>query len=349
MRKVIAILVVGFFILGAFGVSALNISKIEEKSTVLLDDVLDQSQTVMTENVALPVGQIPIPDNPINFQVAQSFIPSKEILTRVELLIGKNSTATYPYVLAIRGELTGDDLTITSIDPGQVPTEEFGWVEIDFDDIMVNTGQTYYIVSYTENTTDNFYAWGANNDSDSYLFGCAWMSIDDGNTWSNSSAPSNPHSVESVVFQGGQTRFDDSNTWDMCFKTYGRDNSEPGAPDISGPTNGRAGEEYDYTFVAVDPDDDDVYYWILWGDGCPAVEWIGPYDSGEVVTVSHTFENQGDFTISAKAKDVYDAEGDWGYLDIKMPKVKIYYSPLLEKILVRFSNIFPLLGYILSL
>ncbi|MBU1941896.1 MAG: FG-GAP repeat protein, partial [Candidatus Thermoplasmatota archaeon] len=51
-------------------------------------------------------------------------------------------------------------------------------------------------------------------------------------------------------------------------------NQPPNTPTITGTTNGKAGVEYDYTFTTTDPDDDEVYYWITWGDGCPAVEWI---------------------------------------------------------------------------
>ena len=62
-----------------------------------------------------------------------------------------------------------------------------------------------------------------------------------------------------------------------------------------------------------------IYYWIIWGDGCPAVEWIVPYASGEEIVLTHTFESQGMFSIRAKARDIHEAESDWGYLDVTMP------------------------------
>ena len=104
------------------------------------------------------------------------------------------------------------------------------------------------------------------------------------------------------------------------------DNQPPSAPDIEGPTVKPAsrplpkvGEPWNYTFKSTDPDGDDVYYYIEWGDGT-ASGWIGPYASDEEVVVSHTWSEKGDFTISAKAKDIYGAESDWGYLKIIMPK-----------------------------
>ena len=52
----------------------------------------------------------------------------------------------------------------------------------------------------------------------------------------------------------------------------------PSAPQISGPASGKTGEEYDYTFMSIDPTDDDVFYYIVWGDG-EVEEWIGPYNA----------------------------------------------------------------------
>jgi len=337
MKKILPLVVVVIFVLTGLGAGA------------FLGDEVDQSQTVMTENAALPVGQIPIPENPTNFQVAQSFIPTKEVLTRVELYIGKNSTATYPYVLAVREELTGDDMTLISVDPEDVVTENFGWVEFDFDDVMMTIGQTYYIVSYTENVTDNFYAWGANNESDSYPFGCAWMSIDDGDTWSNESASLQQGSVETWFNPAGRGSFNENNvTWDMCFKTYGRGNQAPNTPEITGQTNGKAGTEYEYTFVTTDPDGDEVYYYIDWDDDT-FEEWIGPYASGEEVVVSHTFTERGSYSIESKAKDGYDAESDWGTLEVTMPKSRPVSNTLFLRLLERFPGAFPLLRHLLGL
>jgi hypothetical protein len=88
---------------------------------------------------------------------------------------------------------------------------------------------------------------------------------------------------------------------------------------IDGPTEGEVGIEYNYTFVSDDPDGDNLSYYITWGDMSAAIEWAGPYPSGDVVTFSHTYTEQGEMTISAKAKDTHDEESEWGYLDIEMP------------------------------
>jgi len=346
MRKLLPFLVVGILVLSGLGAGAFSENK---QSSQNRGEELDQYQEIMTENTLIPIGNIPIPDHPICIQVAQSFIPTKEVLTKVELYIIKNSTATYPLKVSIRKELTNEDLTYINIDPSIVPTESFEWIDINFDDIEVTTGLTYYIVTLTENVTDNLYGWGANNISESYPLGCAWISLDEGNTWSNESASSYQNSVYSKINQNPNPRFDDTVTWDMCFKTYGRENVPPNEPFIDGPIKGKPGVEYSYTFVTDDLDGDDVYYWILWGDGCPAVEWIGPYGSGEVVTVKHTFTKKGTFTISAKAKDTVGAESEWGYLEVSIPRTYIGRNSLLLRLMEKFSHAFPIIRRMLEL
>ena len=65
-------------------------------------------------------------------------------------------------------------------------------------------------------------------------------------------------------------------------------NDPPTAPDIDGPTSGSVGTEYDYTFVSTDPEEDDIYYYVDWGDNTNT-GWIGLYGSGEEITQSHTW------------------------------------------------------------
>lgn len=122
-------------------------------------------------------------------------------------------------------------------------------------------------------------------------------------------------------------------------------NDAPTAPDINGQTKGEVDVEYTYTFEATDSDIDDVLYWISWGDGSPDVEWIGPYESGEVVSMNHTYTTEGTFTISSQAKDVYEAVGDWGTLDIAIPRNRAITNPLLLWFLERI----PLLERLLDL
>ena len=87
-------------------------------------------------------------------------------------------------------------------------------------------------------------------------------------------------------------------------------NNPPMAPSISGPSSGLKGVRYNYTVVTTDPDGDDVYYYVDWGDGTNS-GWVGPFPSGMMVTLNHTWSGQGTYTIKAKAKDTHNLESSW--------------------------------------
>ncbi len=95
-------------------------------------------------------------------------------------------------------------------------------------------------------------------------------------------------------------------------------NSPPNAPYITGPTSGKAGLSYAYNISSTDPDGDNVSYYVDWGDNTSS-GWLGPYGSGEMVTLSHTWSQKGTYTIRAKTKDIYDEESDWTTLPVTMP------------------------------
>jgi hypothetical protein len=95
-------------------------------------------------------------------------------------------------------------------------------------------------------------------------------------------------------------------------------NEPPSAPLITGPTTGKAGVDYEYTFVAFDPEEHEITYWIFWGDDFVDVYYSNP--SGEPITVNHTWEKKGTYTIRAQAIDTFFAESDWSSLEVTMPR-----------------------------
>jgi hypothetical protein len=88
-------------------------------------------------------------------------------------------------------------------------------------------------------------------------------------------------------------------------------NSQIGPPLIpSGTTEGETWKSYSYTTSVNDPDEHDVYYWFDWGDGSNT-SWIGPYTSGQEISITHTWDSPGNFNVKVKAKDIYGATSDW--------------------------------------
>jgi len=94
-------------------------------------------------------------------------------------------------------------------------------------------------------------------------------------------------------------------------------NNPPAKPTISGPTSGETGKSYTYTAVTTDPDGDKVFYCFDWGDGDEICTDL--YNSGQEVTVSHTWNSDGDYTITVKATDENGAESEPATLKVTMP------------------------------
>jgi len=122
-------------------------------------------------------------------------------------------------------------------------------------------------------------------------------------------------------------------------------NNPPETPTIDGPTSGNSGTVYTYNISTTDPDGDNVYYCVNCsddtGEGC-----LGPFASGEKVTITHMWTEKGTYTINVKARDIYDAQSDWATLTVTMPYS--YNKPILQpqflKLLIqRFPHAFPIL------
>jgi len=98
-------------------------------------------------------------------------------------------------------------------------------------------------------------------------------------------------------------------------------NNPPTIPEISGPTTGKTGTSYTYTFTSYDPEGDEISYYVKWGDNTIG-DWYGPFASGETCSISHSFDQQGSYLIEAKAKDINNANSEYNSLQVSMPKMK---------------------------
>ncbi len=124
-----------------------------------------------------------------------------------------------------------------------------------------------------------------------------------------------------------ETLFAIDTQWDEFLKNYLGiiENQAPKTPVINGPSQGKPGKEYECSVQTTDPEGQDLYYYIEWGDGT-ITDWIGEYTSGEEVTINHTYENKGKFTIKVKARDEMYAESDWETYTVTMPRSKTFAS-----------------------
>jgi len=141
------------------------------------------------------------------------------------------------------------------------------------------------------------------------------------------------------------------NTWDSRgLKSEGHlwrfntgENDPPDAPTIDGLTSVTAEEKYYYTFSAVDPEGENVSYYVDWGDETTS-NWTKYVPSGTEITLNHTWKEKGTYTIRARAKDTYDQEGDNSTLEVTVPKNKAFFNfNLFNWLFERFPNMFPII------
>ncbi len=128
-----------------------------------------------------------------------------------------------------------------------------------------------------------------------------------------------------------------------------RNNTQPEAPTIDGPTTVNVNQPIDYTFSTADAENDGVYYWIDWCGEGHCGEWRGPYASGDEVTFNHTWEKKGTYLIKVKVKDFYENESDLTEFEITVPRNKVVESSFLERLFIRFPHAFLIIKYILGL
>ena len=119
------------------------------------------------------------------------------------------------------------------------------------------------------------------------------------------------------------------------FTTEFEPNEPPTAPDIYGPPSGPKGVELFWAIVSEDLDENQVKYFIEWGDGDS--EETDFYQEGIAVEVSHIYEEEGTFTIKVKAEDEKGRFSEESTFDLTIIKSKSVYHPLLLRLFERFQ------------
>lgn len=220
-----------------------------------------------------------------NVALAQSFKPTKNIITRVQLSVIKWGSPD-GLTVAIRNDLYGSDLTSIYIKAEKIGNYT-SWVEFNFSDILLTPESSYYIVftPYGADDQYNMFFWGLKSKSH----------YDRGEPWNNSG-------------DGWELL---ANTSDFMFKTYGRNNYPPNTPSQpTGPSMGICDESLLYESFFSDPNDDDQLQVLFdWGDGSTS-GWI-PLSSYGIFSVSHSWSANGSYPVRTKAKDQYSFESEW--------------------------------------
>ena len=199
-------------------------------------------------------------------------------------------------------------------------------------DIVVNQECTYTVVTTDPDTDDVYYYidWGDGTNS-------GWIGP------YNSGVPV----LESKVWEGlgsfmvkvrAKDIYEVRSDWSVPIIVIVSDNTPPNAPTINGETNGKVGVTYQYEISATDIDEHGLYYFVFWGDNTDT-GWIGPYNSSEVVTLSHKWTKKGTYTISARARDVGGYESNWTILKISIPRTRVSVSSLLLHFLERLRSL----------
>jgi hypothetical protein len=128
------------------------------------------------------------------------------------------------------------------------------------------------------------------------------------------------------------------------------DSQPPNKPTTpSGPSGGKVRTKLTYTTSAVEPEGDQVYYMFDWGDGTKS-GWIGPFSSGETGSAEHAWTTEDTFTIRAVAKDENGAISVRSDpLTVTIPRNKVTSQSVLQLLLERIQNRFPLLENLLNI
>ncbi len=250
-----------------------------------------------------------------NWYLAQSFKPSKNPLAKIEILLELKTYGENQQTIEVS---IRDNLSINHPPLAQknIPLSNVDydatWLEVKFDDLQLTLDDTYYITIHQVGSGDCY--WYGNYDTDYYQRGFAYGYDMTQNKWQNLS--------NMPVFQ----------KFDFCFKTFSYgDNLPPEITKIDGPSIGKTQTSQQYTFSAEDPESENIYLIVDWGDETPT-EWLGPYYSNQKITLNHTWTNKGTYTIRAQSKDVAGNVGEWNTIKAIMPIEKDY-SLFLQRII----------------
>ncbi|MBU0497138.1 MAG: PKD domain-containing protein [Candidatus Thermoplasmatota archaeon] len=162
-------------------------TKIITLNTAQMEETIDQHQNFYSTSYRVYDKNI----------AAQSFIPTKHKLTKIELYLRMSNNFGGLHVKINEGNPSNTELTSLFIPHDLIPNTE-AWITFDFEDIQVTPGQTYFIVVSSPRHNGyigSYYLYLSYMNK--YPYGFQYNSKDQGSQW-------NKQSIQ-----------------DLCFKTYG--------------------------------------------------------------------------------------------------------------------------------
>jgi len=253
-------------------------------SAIFVEDIaeLDQEQTEFDRGFAIRH------ESNNYWGSGQSFIPTKDTLTRVEIYLKKSGAPEFDLIIQIRKDSpTGNLLSELVYTSAQV-SSSWQWFNVDFNDIAVTQGETYCIViSPPPNSvsTSDGYEWGYAEDN-LYNNGCYWYTSDNGQVWTAL-----------------------CEMYDFCFKTYGTNNGQE-TYELTVNIQGQGSVTKNPDQPEYDPDTV-VELTAIHDSGYAFYQWYGD-KSGSTTTLDITMNS--DITITAEFILIGDA-GQEGSVD----------------------------------
>lgn len=122
------------------------------------------------------------------------------------------------------------------------------------------------------------------------------------------------------------------------------ENKPPSAPTITGPTQVIVGIENIWSFISIDPEEDNITYYVDWGDECGGAEYHGPYPSSQKINLSHIYTNKNTLIINSLAIDSHGAESELTYFEVEISRNKVTASNLFFNFLERLPNILKIIS-----
>ena len=207
---------------------------------------------------------------------------------------------------------------------------------INYDGTMINPGESLQLQAYAfDGIRPYTYSWDLDNDG---VYDDATGEIVEDYHWDSSD----------VYWVSVKVTDSDGNEafYDTIVDVQAQTPSKPSR--ISGSSSGKTGKQYTYTINSSNPNSDELYYLIEWGDG--EYSGVTPEDIVNKKPITHMWNSPENYEIKVKAIDAYAQQSEWSDpLRVSISKNKATNTdPLFQRFLQQHSDLFPILHRLLQ-